>query len=535
MKQNLMFELTFMGELPKGDKVHIDLNAVFTNDDLSVMVKGFYDGEEDGHGIYCVRFLPEKEGLWTWKVDGIVTASGEEVCERVDDARGIVRTDKTHFVDASGKPFYPFGTTVYALASQSDELVQQTIESLQQSPFNKLRLCVFPKHYNYNHNEPPYYGFYKKDGADAKISGFDQNDGSQWDTKNPDVRFWKRFERILGQIMDAGIEIDLILFHSYDRWGFSRMGQAENLTYLDYLLRRFAAMPGLWWSLANEYDFCPAITTDDWCEIENFMADNDPYHHLLSNHNSYKAWDAGRKNITHSSLQTKVYPVVRELMNQTGKPVIIDECCYEGNLKEFWGSISGKEMAARFWRICSQGGYCTHGETFLPDGITGEDDAVVWWAKGGRLKGESPARIQWLRILMETLQGPIEPMPIGSAQMSSMIGLDRSTVEQLLASAPDQMRVFIKAFLAMDSVNSARFTDAEYEYGGHIGDDCYLWYMNLMCSSQYEITLPELKTYKVEVLDTWNMSRETVLEHVNGKIMVKLPGKEYMAILCTAE
>ena len=35
---------------------------------------------------------------------------------------------------------------------------------------------------------------------------------------------------------------------------------------------------------------------------------------------------------------------LNELQKKYHKPVLYDECCYEGNLPETWGSISGKEM-----------------------------------------------------------------------------------------------------------------------------------------------------------------------------------------------
>lgn len=74
-------------------------------------------------------------------------------------------------------------------------------------------------------------------------------------------------------------------------------------------------------------------------------------------------------------------------MDKYGKPVVIDECCCEGELPEDGGSITGMEMTDRFWRTYCRGGYCTHGETFDP----GNEEAAVWWAKGGKLRGESPA------------------------------------------------------------------------------------------------------------------------------------------------
>ena len=43
------------------------------------------------------------------------------------------------------------------------------------------------------------------------------------------------------------------------------------------------------------------------------------------------------------------------------------------------------------------------GETYL------SDDDVLWWAKGGKLKGKSPEGIAFLREVMESLPGALEP------------------------------------------------------------------------------------------------------------------------------
>jgi hypothetical protein len=63
--------------------------------------------------------------------------------------------------------------------------------------------------------------------------------------------------------MDLGIEADLILWHPYDRWGFSRMTKEEDDLYLSYVIARFAAYRNVWWSLANEYDLLRNKTLKD--------------------------------------------------------------------------------------------------------------------------------------------------------------------------------------------------------------------------------------------------------------------------------
>lgn len=70
-----------------------------------------------------------------------------------------------------------------------------------------------------------------------------------------------------------------------------------------------------------------------------------------------------------------------------GKPVVFDECCYEGDIEFPWGNISGFEMVKRFWKGYIQGAYVTHGETFF------SEDEILWWSKGG---------VKWLSQLLDS-------------------------------------------------------------------------------------------------------------------------------------
>ena len=69
------------------------------------------------------------------------------------------------------------------------------------------------------------------------------------------------------------------------------------------------------------------------------------------------------------------------------KPVIFDECKYEGNIPQRWGDISAQEMTRRFWLGTVYGAYVGHGETYL------NEKDILWWSKGGVLHGESPKQI----------------------------------------------------------------------------------------------------------------------------------------------
>ena len=43
--------------------------------------------------------------------------------------------------------------------------------------------------------------------------------------------------------------------------------------------------------------------------------------------------------------------------------------------------------------------------------------------------------------------------------------------------------------------------------------------------------LPEEHSYSVEVIDIWEMTRETVLTGVSGAVRVPMPGKEGIVVL----
>lgn len=504
MKQYETFELRFGGEVLPDAWAQIDLTATFSCAQESLTVKGFYDGESGGHGVYVVRFLPQYAGVYRYQVNGAVTAEGEIVCEAASsEAHGLVCAVGTHFAFADGTPYIPFGTTVYALISQDDALVEQTLQSLAAAPFNKLRLCVFPKDYDYNHNEPPLYAFARRE------------DGS-WDTSRPSVAFYQRLERILRRIAAMGIQLDLILFHPYDRWGFAAMPQADNFRYLDYLLRRLSAMPEIWWSLANEYDLCmPQKTLADWESLEAFVASRDPYHHLLSCHNCFCFWDFKRKDVTHASIQTRALTEIPRYLREYGKPVVIDECCYEGDLPHIWGSISGQEMVRRFWQCYVGGGACTHGETFL------SPDDVLWWARGGVLKGESPKRIAFLRGILEELPGFLSPLE----------SVWEEAERQDEAQRPDWIRPFLASLSRMAPPDRHMLLCGEHLWAAHCAEDAYLWYYGQQTAREQIIKLPPAHRYRVEALDTWNMTREVLQTGVSGRVVLTLPGREDMALL----
>lgn len=506
MTQYKTYELTYTAPEPDGSYVDINLTADFELDGERTAVKGFYDGG----GVYRLRFLPLKAGIYRVTVSGIVSCSFEIECLPAEEGdNGVARADGFHFKYDSGRWFYPFGTTVYALAHQPQELVEQTLCSIESSPFNKVRFCVFPKDYAYSKNEPELFAFEKTDG--------------RWDTSKPDFRFWHRFETIIERLGRHGVQCDIILFHPYDRWGFSRMTRAESMVYLDCITRRLCAYPNVWWSLANEYDLM-AYSREDWAEFGRFIARNDHAHHLLSNHNCFDYYDFTLPEVTHCSIQDINMNEVPELRAKYGKPVVFDEICYEGDLDAGWGNISAFELTHRFWTAVVCGGYCTHGETFV------DPNDILWWAKGGILKGESPERIAFLRGIIESL-----PSPLDYRHPSGMEWISKERVLELKKNGVPQDMKYDFWANGLSSLPEDRIQPFILKSRGTTGvcrgGAAAIWYYGRTCPAFNYITMPGEGSYNIDIIDIWEMTRTPAAKGVSGTVKVNLPGKEGIAVL----
>lgn len=501
MKQYEMYEMQFLIQKPVGSEVEIDLQAEFQNGTDVIRVKGFYKG----NGICAVRFLPQSCGAYQYKISGIVEKTGKLFCESSGNAHGLVKTEGTHFVYEDGTSYCPFGTTIYALAHQPEELIFQTMETLKQNPFNKVRCCIFPKSYDYNHNEPEFFPFEKTEtGA--------------WDVHRPCYEFWNHFEKLIFQMQKMNIQIDLILFHSYDRWGFTFLSLQEWLVYLDYVLRRLSAIPNIWWSMANEYDFIFNHDLSEWPVIEEFIRNHDPYGHLLSNHNGMKLYDYSRSSITHCSIQTNAIHMAEEWQKRFGKPVVLDEICYEGDIEHEWGNISAFEMVNRFWKTYIKGAYASHGETYYAE------DEVLWWAKGGKLKGESPKRIAFLKDIILKLPGPIE------AWNEPFFEDFYNPTEKAVSS---DVPPFVKLMLSLTEEERTNLNWKNARYTGCVKDEVFLRYFGEACPVVGVIHLPMEQQYRIEMIDVWEMTRTTILSSASGKTTFNLPGKAGIAVICT--
>jgi hypothetical protein len=458
------FELNLPGPTSGNPFIDVTLSATFRYEHRTISVDGFYDGD----GSYKVRFMPDALGTWTWTTTSNALAlnsqSGSFQCIATQAGnRGPVSVrDSYHFGYADGTPFVECGTTCYAWAFQAEATQRQTIQTLTESPFNKIRMCLFPKWYQHNRKEPPIYPFPRS------------GETNDYSTFNP--AYFQHLDQLILELRRIGVEADLILFHPYDKWGYQSMPADVDDRYLRYVIARFSAFRNVWWSLANEYDLLKSKTSTDWDRFARIIEERDAFDHLRSIHYCFHQYEYGRGWCTHAGVQDSRMELAAGWRADWQKPVVFDECKYEGNIASRWGNISADAMTRRFWIAAAQGTYCGHGETFL------SPEDTLWWSHGGVLHGSSPAKIALLRKLLE------ETIALGPGP----IGFNAIADDPVGARRPNGSVTF--------------------------------FYFDEHQPAEGTFTLPEGKTFTAEYIDTVTLARTPLPGEYSGKAEVKLPG-----------
>ncbi|MEU4986104.1 DUF5605 domain-containing protein [Streptomyces sp. NPDC021969] len=219
-----------------------------------------------------------------------------------------------------------------------------------------------------------------------------------------------------------------------------------------------------------------------WCappdpEAQTDIREHDHGHHPLTVHGPPDT-DFGAPWITHASVRHPQPRAVSGLVQDLCKPVLVDDCGAEGDDPADPGhALPGPELVSRMWEAVCRGGYAAHAESWGPR---------PWSAGGGRLEGTAVERVAFLRAVLDAA-------PSGLAHTPETY--DASTLE-----AP-----------------------------GYV-----LQYLGPHRYPRRPFDLPS-GTWRVEVLDTWNMTVRALDDAGGGtdadvSTVVELPAEPYLAI-----
>lgn len=473
----------------EGNPFEVQLSATFVHDSDTLVVAGYYDGpgNKKGEERWKVRFMPTKVGNWSYYTTShfpsLNNKTGQLSCIPASIGNhGPVQVDSTglHFCYADGTPYLPIGTTSYNWMQASNDpsvssadpgltMQQQTLLSLSESGFNKIRSLLLPHNFERSYPEPDCYPFAENTSGDSK---------DRWDWAQINPRYFDHVEQCTEGLLRLGIEQDLILFHPYDdgRWGFDQMPLEAGQLLCRYVAARFGAYRNVWWSMANEYDLVKGRPAEHWTEWTDEVLRHDPYHHLISIHSYtaqyYSYWD---DRYTHCSIQDQapVEDFGRAIIarNILKKPVIYDEVCYEGDMTERWGWLSGEEELYRMWQALIVGTYCSHSECYQHGNP--HDFSRNFLAVGGHWQGTMWRRTQFMQQILSEMPRPMY-LP------------DSSWDPYTSACGPGYYMVYLGKKVA----NEWRF-----DLPIRNGRGANAW-----------PRMTEGERYQVEIIDTWNMT-----------------------------
>ncbi|WP_217632459.1 DUF5060 domain-containing protein [Ruania alba] len=204
-----LYEIELNGPSAGNPFIDVELTATFQRRNREVSVGGFYDGD----GRYRIRFSPDQEGRWTFRThSGAAELDGRtgelNVTPPGPDNHGPVHVaGGSTFRYADGTRHESFGTTCYHWTHTGDRAHEaETLASLADSPFNKVRMCLLPT-----------------GGMRPPRLAFVGDEPGRLDKTRFDPEFFAHVEERVLDLQRLGIEADLILFHPYDKghWGWT--------------------------------------------------------------------------------------------------------------------------------------------------------------------------------------------------------------------------------------------------------------------------------------------------------------------------
>lgn len=153
------YELSIPAKV-KGNPFDVKVSATFIHADKEVTVAGFYDGND----TFKVRFMPDRQGVWKYVTHSEVALLDNckgtfECVEPSNTNHGPVQVEGCNFRYADGKYYYPVGTTSYDWMHVAENIQKQTIRSISDAGFNKIRMLFFVQNFEDNYPEPELFPF----------------------------------------------------------------------------------------------------------------------------------------------------------------------------------------------------------------------------------------------------------------------------------------------------------------------------------------------------------------------------------------
>ncbi len=361
LKNEKIYDNPFQDVLLIGEFTHIPSKS-------EQKLYGFYDGGT----VWKIRFMPDREGEWRYKIyfsdASKKPLEGNFICipSKIKGPLKIYQKNKIWFSYADGTPFYMFAFE----AGEVDVLpelgvLEETLDFLQKYGFNTI--------------VGPHCGLSETPGVGYRAPWV--NTGSGFDFSRYDLRFWRNMDKVIFALKKRNMF--LIPFNIFGGTNnVPRMPEEEWENFIRYWTARWSGFYNVTFQPISEWE--EGFKPEEVLQILSLIRKYDPWKRLISVHSrnySRKALQIPSSQLyDYFTLQDKLTDrdywkygnTMKEIREVAEKPILAQECIWEGNGYQGEAGLDIDNMRRGSWTILLSGAYLSYGDEVTPPREIGE-------------------------------------------------------------------------------------------------------------------------------------------------------------------
>lgn len=358
-------------ELPlRNEKIYdnpfkdVSLLGEFTHieDKRTIKIYGFYDGGT----IWKIRFMPDKEGKWRYKVyfsdSSTKSVEGHFLCvpSKIKGPLRVYQRNSIWFSYHDGTPFYMFAFEAGELDVLPElGVLDETLDFLQK--------------YNFNTVVGPHCGLSETPGIGYRAPWV--NTGEGFDFSRYDLRFWRNMDKVIFALKKRNMFlIPFSIFGGTNN--IPKMPKEEWESFIRYWTARWSGFYNVTFQPTSEWE--EGFNADEVLQILGLIRKYDPWGRLISVHSwnySKKALQIPRSEFyDYFTLQDKLtdwnywkyVETMQEIRRVAEKPILAQECIWEGNGYQQEAGLDVDNLRRGSWTILLSGAYLSYGDEVTP-------------------------------------------------------------------------------------------------------------------------------------------------------------------------
>ncbi|MBC7328682.1 DUF4038 domain-containing protein, partial [bacterium] len=350
----------------------------------------------------------------------------------------VYQNNKIWFAYADGTPFYLF---VYDL-EEADVLAEMGV--LEQT-------LDFVKSFGFNAIVAPHCGFSGVPGIGYRAPWV--NTGNGFDFSRYDLRFWRNMDKVIFALKKRNMFLfPANIFGGTN--GVPRMPENEWENFIKYWTARWSGFYNVTFQPMTEWE--EGYSPEEILRILGMIKRYDPWNRLVSVHSwnySKKAPEIPRSSLyDYFTLQNKLVDwnywkykdVMKEILAVVEKPILAQECIWEGDGYQRDAGLDVDNMRKASWTIVLSGAHLSYADQVTPPRQIGKDG--IFFGNWGFLMEPAGKLYPYLKFIYQIISSApwwnMRPyFELEGNHSVSLVSLDKSF---LIVYLPEGNEVIIK-------------------------------------------------------------------------------------------